>query len=127
PMPRKPQDLRRHSCIIVGRADAEAEWPYTTKRGSRSSVTVTGKVVVDNFLALRTCVEAGLGIGLGAAFIYCQNGPSSEPLRRVLPDVEFTRLPLHLMFKATRLLPARARLLLDFLIADLARQPWAVR
>ena len=41
-----------------------------TESGLRSSVAVTGKVVVDNYLALRSAVEAGLGIGLAAGFIY---------------------------------------------------------
>jgi DNA-binding transcriptional LysR family regulator len=125
PAPRRPQDLRNHSCIIAGRADARAEWLYLTKSGSQSSVTVTGKVVVDNFLALRTCVEAGLGIGLAAAFIYDPGSMTSGRVQRVLPHIEFTPLPLSVMFKDARLLPARVRVFLDFLLADLKRQPWA--
>ena len=82
-------------------------------------------MVVDNYLALRTAVEAGLGIGLAAGFIYDPDGLASGRLQRVLPDIHFRPFPLHLMFKDARLIPARVRLFIDFLFADLKRQPWA--
>lgn len=125
PVPRKPQDLRDHACVVVGHASATEEWVYVTASGARSSVTVAGRVVVDNYLALRTAVEAGLGIGLAAGFIYDPDGLASGRLQRVLSDVQFRPFPLHLMFKDARLIPARVRLFIDFLFADLKRQPWA--
>ena len=123
PIPRRPQDLQHHACIIVGHAHAD-QWTFVTESGLRSSVSVTGKVVVDNYLALRSAVEAGLGIGLAAGFIYDADGLNSGRLQRVLPDVHFRSFPLHLMFKDARLIPARVRLFIDFLFADLKRQPW---
>ena len=53
-------------------------------------------------------------------------GLDSGRLLRVLPEFEFRPFPLHLMFKDARLIPARVRLFIDFLFADLRRQPWAV-
>ena len=79
-MPRKPQDLQNHACVIVGRTHGTDEWPYVTPGGARSSIEVFGRVVVDNYLALRTAVEAGLGIGLAAGFIYDGEGLDSGGL-----------------------------------------------
>ena len=73
-MPRKPQDLQNHACVIVGRTHGTDDWPYVTPGGARSSIEVFGRIVVDNYLALRTAVEAGLGIGLAAGFIYDGEG-----------------------------------------------------
>ena len=95
------------------------------KAGCAHRSAVAGRVVVDNYLALRTAVEAGLGIGLAAGFIYDPEGLNSGRLQRVLPDIHFRPFPLHLMFKDARLIPARVRLFIDFLFADLKRQPWA--
>jgi DNA-binding transcriptional LysR family regulator len=124
-IPRKPQDLQNHACVIVGHTHGTDDWPYVTPGGARSSIEVFGRVVVDNHLALRTAVEAGLGIGLAAGFIYDGEGLDSGRLVRVLPEYEFRPFPLHLMFKDARLIPARVRLFIDFLYADLKRQPWA--
>src|SRR6185295_2463321 len=98
-VPRKPHDLHDHACVVVGHAAATEEWVYLTANGARSSVTVAGRVVVDNYLALKTAVEAGLGIGLAAGFIYDPKGLASGRLQRVLSDVQFRPFPLHLMFK----------------------------
>jgi len=124
--PQKPQDLQNHACVIVGRTHGTDEWPYVTPGGARSSIEVYGRIVVDNYLALRTAVEAGLGIGLAAGFIYDGEGLDSGRLVRVLPEYEFRPFPLHLMFRDARLIPARVRLFIDFLYADLRRQPWAM-
>jgi len=126
PIPRKPQDMQNHACVIVGRSHGTDEWHYVTQGGVRSSIEVFGRVVVDNYLALRSAVEAGLGVGLAAGFIYDREGLDSGRLLRVLPEFEFRPFPLHLMFKDARLIPARVRLFIDFLFADLRRQPWAV-
>ena len=125
PIPRKLQDLKAHACIVVGRVQPTEEWTYTAANGVRSSIAVTGQVVVDNYLALRSAVDSGLGIGLAAGFIYDAEGLMSGRLQRVLPDIHFRPFPLHLMFKDARLIPARVRLFIEFLFADLKRQPWA--
>lgn len=124
PIPQKPQDLLRHACVVVGHASATEEWVYSTAAGARASITVAGRVVVDNYLALRTAVEAVLGIGLAAGFIYDPEDLASGRLQRVLADIHFRPFPLHLMFKDARLIPAIVRLFIEFLFADLKRQPW---
>jgi DNA-binding transcriptional LysR family regulator len=125
PVPRKPQDLLQHACVIVGHHHARDQWTYLTASGTRSSIEVSGRVVVDNYLALKSAVEAGLGVGLAAGFIYDPEGLRSGLLQRVLPDIDFRPFPLHLMFKDARLIPARVRLFIEFLFADLRAQPWA--
>ena len=124
-VPRKPHDLRDHACVVVGHASATEEWVYLTASGVRSSVTVAGRVVVDNYLALRTAVEAGLGIGPRPVSSTIPKDWPRGDCGVSCPTSSSGHSPCILSVKDTRLIPARVRLFIDFLFADLRRQPWA--
>lgn len=120
-MPKHPSELPEHECIGF-RAQgngAPSRWPllrgqeqFSVLPGSRFSVN-------DASMARRLAM---LGAGIAAL-----GGDQTELertgcLRRVLPDWSLGPFPVHVVTE-TRLLPARARAFVDYLIASLA-QGW---
>jgi DNA-binding transcriptional LysR family regulator len=71
---------------------------------------------VNNGDVLKTAAMAGAGIALLPTFL-CAAELESGALVRVLPEHEARPIPLHALWPASRLLPARLRAFIDFLVA----------
>jgi len=117
-------DLRNHSCISVATSAAAGFWTGTSESGEPFSLNVNSSLIVDNHFAVRAAVESGLGIGLGARFIFEDQGRLGKGLEQVLKQVRFKSLPLHILYRESKNLPARVRALVDFFREDLQKQRW---
>jgi DNA-binding transcriptional LysR family regulator len=122
PAPKVLEDLQKHCCILVG--DAPPSWSGRSKNGQPFSTQVQGPYSVDSFLGLKYAVESALGVGLAASFIFENDSKLPKHLIRVLPQLHFQSLPLHILLKQSRHLPARIRTVIDFFSEDLKDQPW---
>jgi DNA-binding transcriptional LysR family regulator len=118
------EDLRKHCCIIVGRSDAVSRWSGRSKNGQSFSIAVQGPYLVDSYLGVKYAVESALGIGLAVKFIFEDGGKLPKRMVRVLPQLQFQSLPLHLLFTPSRHLPTRVRTVIDFFSEDLKQQSW---
>jgi DNA-binding transcriptional LysR family regulator len=116
PVPRTPEELAAHSCIVSGRQEV---WKLTSPKRT-VSVRVGGPLRVDSFLALRQAILSGLGLGLAGAVLFDR----SDRVQRVLPDFELAPLPFHMIFNKERFLPSRVRAFIDHFAARLPEQPW---
>jgi len=124
PAPVAMGDLRNHSCISVATSAAAGFWTGTSESGEPFSLNVNSSLIVDNHFAVRAAVESGLGIGLGARFIFEDQGRLGKGLEQVLKQVRFKSLPLHILYRESKNLPARVRALVDFFREDLQKQRW---
>ncbi|MBI3714597.1 MAG: LysR family transcriptional regulator [Betaproteobacteria bacterium] len=124
PAPKTLPDLRKHSCIVVTKNGTSAIWSTGQPDGASQAIEVQGRYVVDSHLAVRAAVEAGLGIGLAAQFIFEERGRLAKGLVRVLRKVPFQSYPVHILFQQAKNLPARTRLFVDFFYEDLRKQAW---
>jgi DNA-binding transcriptional LysR family regulator len=124
PAPNAAEDLKQHSCILVGKNDATSWWSGRRKNGQSFSIEVQGPYSVDSFLGLKYAVESALGIGLAVKFIFESDGRLPRHLVRILPQLQFQSLPLHILFAQSRHQPARLRTVIDFFGADLKEQSW---
>jgi len=118
--PRRPEDLTQHQCIVRTAARDGNAWPFQIA-GRTRTVKVSGRFRTSSAVAANEAAVRGLGIG-------------SAPLWQIRPlvdrgDVELilTRfepppVPIHAIWPATRVLPARTQLFVDFLAAHLKLQ-----
>ena len=116
--PEKPADLRHHACVVRTAAQAGDRWTFLV-RGKRETVDVDGPFRCNGAAA---CNEAvALGLGIGAAPLW-QIRPLLDAGRveLVLTDCEGEPVPVHALWHATPVVPARIRALVDFLVARLA-------
>lgn len=119
--PRKPQDLARFDYIrFAWLADGDV---LTLHKGDLTETVLTqGRYRVNNALAIRESLAAGGGIGLCPLWLV-QDLLDSGTLVRVLPSWHGQPQPLHLLSPSRRYQPLRARLLLDYLSAQIAQLP----
>ncbi len=119
-VPKTLSDLKNQNCIVVGNS-LTTSWPIENRKGG---VPIRGSILVDNHLILRSAVQSGLGIGLGAKFLFEEKGKLQKGLVELFKGEAFQSLPLHVVFRETKNLPMRSRAFIDFIFADLRKQEW---
>jgi DNA-binding transcriptional LysR family regulator len=112
--PERPSDLSAHSCLRFTRSGMEvrSSWPFGS--GARSSeVAVTGRLVSDDFVVLRTAAEQGLGIARLPGLLV-HEAIQAGRLVTLMDDQAPPPTPLHLLHLGGGRLPARTRAFIDF-------------
>ena len=109
-IPRSPEDLLQHQCLRIRAMD------WSLYRGeSRITLPVTGRFVVNNVGMLRRLSLLGVGIAALAGELIQQELAQGE-LVRILPDWHLDQVSVYAITE-TRLLPAKTRLFIDYLMA----------
>jgi len=114
-LPRMPDDLAGHQCVIYSHFAAAGRWTFDSELG-RHEVEVTGSVAVDDADTMERAVLEGLGIAVLPA--WCAVGAVREGrLVHLLPDFAIPSLPLHAVYPETQWMSLRARSFLDLVVA----------
>jgi DNA-binding transcriptional LysR family regulator len=122
-VPRTPDDLKAHNCLIVPGVPGQSEWPFRDGGGVRS-VHVKGNLTANNAETLFELALLGLGLIRFSDLIV---GPAirSGRLRPVLTEVHQPEpLPLHAVYLPARHRPPRVGAVVDFLVERFADSPW---
>jgi DNA-binding transcriptional LysR family regulator len=108
--PRHPKELTGHNCVRYWRAGAPS-WTFSVD-GKPLPVPVRGNFSINQSAAAAEACAAGLGIG---TFFAYQVAPlvATGRLRVILAPFETPPRPIHIVYPAARLLPARTRLFID--------------
>ncbi|EJN03663.1 LysR family transcriptional regulator, partial [Herbaspirillum sp. YR522] len=125
---RTPQDLALHDGILIrspqtGRVRL---WTLRDRAGAQAPVTLKPRMTMNDPNAACEIAEMGLGVTLVAmphAVIYLDRGT----LVRVLPDWYVDTGMLSLYFTAARLMPAKTRVFVDFVVEHFRRAGLAER
>ena len=111
-IPKTPEELVKHNCLLYGGLTEAANWPFVRREG-RFSVPVRGNLWSNSVETIRAAVLAGVGIGLFA------NVSLVDELRH--PDIitilgEFMGdvRDISLVWPKRRFVPARVRQVTDF-------------
>lgn len=122
-VPKRPADLAKHECLVYGLH--ASEWTFHG-RGTPISVPVSGRYRVDNSLALREAVLAGVGLALMPQF-YIDEDIRQGRLRVVLDTVRARPAWIHAVYPRQRHLSTKIRVFIEHVRAALQREPWAMR
>jgi DNA-binding transcriptional LysR family regulator len=119
--PRTFAELAQHDVIVFKKKPGKNVLELQGPRGDEK-IEVRGPVSTDDLSTGRALIAAGLGIGLLPIFLEkCGNkGPRFE---RVLPEYALKGGGVHLVMPAARYVPARVRLLNDFLAENFSAEP----
>ncbi len=115
--PGRPEDLAHHQCLHYSNVTPRENWTLAGPGGA-IAVEVGGRFCGNNGELLAVAAERGLGIALLPDFLV-EAALTDGRLVRLLRDYEPAPFTLFALYPA-RNLPAKARRLLDFLIAELA-------
>ena len=114
-LPRTPQELRDHDCVLFSSKTEESEWRLQSGR-QRTRIRVTGPVSGNNFETVNELTVRGHGI----AFLpesYAVAGAANGTLKRVLPQWTSPPIPVHAVYVSRKFVPAKVKAFLNELAA----------
>jgi DNA-binding transcriptional LysR family regulator len=112
-VPRVPDDLRNHHCLVYSLSSSPREWQFEGPNGT-AGVKITGRYQVNSSLALKEGLMAGLGVTLIPTFIVGQEIRRGE-LRVVLQDWAPEPQALYAIFIHRQYITPKVRCFVDFL------------
>ncbi|MFJ3468097.1 LysR family transcriptional regulator [Pseudomonas sp. NPDC090201] len=123
-LPTVPSDLAQHQCVYLGETPDDNHWRL--RQGDRTqSVHVKGRYIANHAGARLSAAEQDLGIANLPDFI-ARDALQSGRVTHVLPEWELDPGKYHgeiwLLYHPTRFLPAKVRVLIDYLIARVGEQ-----
>lgn len=123
-IPRSPQDLRDHNCLLFAAPSYRNRWSFT-RDGSQEEVEVHGSIRSDNALVLLASGVADLGIIVVQEWMV--RGLLAEGrMTRVLGEYTVNPRPgdaeLHAVYPSSRGLSRKVRVFVDFLIETFAAE-----
>lgn len=117
--PRDPGDLARHPCIVYTGAARAQRWVFESEQG-RQVVEVSSSLGLDSVDAVLAAVKAHVGIARLPDWA-AEAGLADGSLRMLLPEHDPLPQPVHIVYPQTRMLSARARAFIDFVVARMGR------
>jgi DNA-binding transcriptional LysR family regulator len=115
--PKVPADLAGHQCLVRTSARDSDAWPFLVG-GRLKAVKVAGRFRSSGALAVNEAAVQGLGIA-NAPLWQVRALVDRGVVELVLTRFEPPRVPVHAVWPATRLLPAKTQLFLNYLAARL--------
>jgi len=113
--PKRPEDLLRHECIVRTAALDGNAWPFLID-GKSKTVRVTGRFKTSGALATNEAAVRGLGIA-NAPLWQVRALVDRGDVELILTRFEPAPIPVHAVWSATRVLPARTHLFIE-LVAE---------
>lgn len=123
-----PRDLEQHDCIFYQRWGRENVWWFNDERYADGAVSpdvavpVCGRIRSNNAGAVHRAVLAGQGIALLSHLLVSED-IAADRLIHVLPAFPTRRFPIYVLYPSTRSLPARTRVLIDYITGLLENDP----
>jgi DNA-binding transcriptional LysR family regulator len=114
--PKIPTDLVQHDCLVYGLRTPV--WKFDAV-----NLPVSGRLRVDNSLALRDAVLAHAGIAMLPRF-YVQDLIEAGQVRVLLAHAAAPPVHIHAVYPRQRHLATKIRIFVDHVRADLALQSW---
>jgi len=107
--PRRPEDLAHHACIIDLNRREPYRWIFTSGK-----VAVRGRLAFSNASACLAAAEAGLGVTCVPDFV-ADTALAEERVLPLLTEYENQPLGVFALYPSGRHLPAKLRVLVDFM------------
>ncbi len=122
PMPRIPEDLKNHPCIVYTELRSRNLWDFSTPDGSKVSVRVAGPLQTNSSEILRAAVIDRVGIAYAPTWLF-QDLIASGDVGVLMPGWEPSALPLHVVSPPERRHSAKVRAFSEHLSAALVDYP----
>jgi DNA-binding transcriptional LysR family regulator len=118
--PRSPDDLKRHQCIVRTTTRFGNDWPFKVK-GRMRTIKVAGRLRTSGSAAANAAAVLGLGIAVGPLW-QVRSLVDRGDVELLLTRFEPPPVPIHAVWPATKVLPARTQLFVEYLAARLQKE-----
>ncbi|GAB2903806.1 LysR family transcriptional regulator [Uliginosibacterium flavum] len=113
--PQTAPELRQHNCLFYAGDVIQNPWRITSPAGEMLDIEVRGVLVVNSVEVLRATACEGLGIIAMSRYLVDAELQRGE-LVEILGDCHMPPRQIHLVTLPDRLLPAKTRAFIDFLL-----------
>jgi DNA-binding transcriptional LysR family regulator len=121
-IPKTPDDLQNHDCIVYSRLATGDNWSFTGPEGP-ISVPIYGRFHVNNTEGVRAAILQGLGIGYVPVWHFVDSEIESDRLVVLLRNFEPSPQPISAVYSSRRFLPLKVRTAIDFFAAEFNLEP----
>jgi DNA-binding transcriptional LysR family regulator len=122
--PEHPRELLAHECIGRASPDSSA-WTFVVN-GAPMTIAVKGNLSVNQTAVAAAACAAGLGVGTFFAYQVARE-VASGTLQLLLERFEPPPRPIHVVYPEARLVPARTRSFIDFIMRHIQAEQSAWR
>jgi DNA-binding transcriptional LysR family regulator len=124
PVPRTPNDLRDHNCLLHQSVFPDGRWRFHGP-DEEVTVSVSGTISANSVMILCEAAENSVGVALLPSFCV-DSALRARRLVRLLPQYRGPERHLYIAYEATRMLPRRTRLFIEYMVARLKTPPWSL-
>ena len=121
-IPQSPEDLVKHNCLDYIHSGDRGLWRFMGPEGE-VSVSVSGKLRINDDEALSQVVLSGFGIALLPTFIIGKD-LQAKRLKSVLSEYIPTKQQVYALYLPKRNLPIKIRAFVDFLVERFGVDPY---
>lgn len=121
--PRTPKELADHNVITYQYQQSPWEWEFRMPGAAPITVPVTGRLQMNNSLAIREAVLAGLGITRTPSFVVGRDLQQGR-LRAILAEYELLELSIYLVYPQRQHIAPKIRAFVDFMAERFAGTPY---
>ncbi len=122
-VPDRPEDLLEHEVLSYSLQQSAQAWHFIDPEGQPTQVAVAGRLQVNNSLALREALLAGMGIARTPTFLVGDDLRQGR-LTTVLDTCRSLELSIYLVYPQRRYLSPKVRAFADFLVAKIKDPPY---
>jgi DNA-binding transcriptional LysR family regulator len=124
-VPKRPEDLAKHSCLTYEYATLRNMWPFRDRDGRDRSIKIAGPIHANSGRFLVALAVEGAGIAYEPDFIVGPDvrGGRLQPLLRTF---EPHASDIYVVYPSRRHLSGKVRAFTEFLVERFARANWGV-
>ena len=121
-VPREPQDLSKHNCLVYSELATQNAWTFTAGPGasapvgSQVTVRAQGNLQTNSSEVIRASVLSGMGIGYAPTWLF-DDMMGQGDLQILLPNWHTPSLPVHLVSPPQRRQSAKVQAFVRYLTA----------
>ena len=122
--PKEPEDLPSHNVVTYQYQQSPWEWEFTAAKSKPKRVKVTGSVQMNNSLAIREAVLAGVGISRMPTFAVGEDIKTGR-LIQLLPKYSLLEHSIYLVFPDRHHMAPKTRAFIDYMVKLMeGKPPW---
>ena len=114
-VPKHPSELERHDCLAYAYGESSDQWRFSNQK-EEITVRFTPRIISNNGDALMAAAICGLGVIVQPAFIV-HGALKDGRLKEILTPFNAGEVGIHAVYPHSRLLSARVRTFIDYLVA----------
>ncbi|MEM8675261.1 MAG: LysR family transcriptional regulator [Cyanobacteria bacterium P01_G01_bin.67] len=119
----QPQDITLHNCLLFPLAGFRSHWIFRDRQAQISKISVSGRTMISNAVALQQCAIAGMGLALLPHWLI-KSDLKAGRLIKILPEYEVTASDFDtsawFLYPSRNYVPLKVKVFIDFLTKNIA-------